>query len=317
MIGKVPPSDLAAEVLPRTGEDDSAVRVGPAYGEDAAAIEVGGETLVVSTDPVSLATGRIGTLAVHIAANDIAASGGDPRWLTVVLFLPDRDALEPITRQLDDAAGAIGGVIVGGHSEFAAGRDRPLLVVTAMGLADRFVSTGGAEPGDRVVLAGAAGIEATAILATDFRADLDLPAELLDRGAAFFDDVGVLPAARAVRDRASAMHDPTEGGLVGGLFELAAASGTHLEVEREAVPVREGTRRICGAAGVDPLRTFGSGALVATVPDGEADAAVAALEAAGIEAADIGAVRAGDPALVLDGEVVEEPVRDGLYPLFG
>ena len=317
MPGKVPPGEVLEHVFDRTGTPDEAVVQGPADGEDAAAIEPPEGTLVVSTDPISLAAAAVGTLGVHVACNDVAASGADPRWLTTVVMLPDEDApLETITRDLDAAASEVGATIVGGHSEYVDALERPLVTLTAMGMTDRFVPTGGAEPGDRIVLTKAAGIEGTAILAADFGDDLDVDSETRERAESFLEEISVVPDARAIRDYASAMHDPTEGGVAAGLLELARASDVRLEVDRDAVPVRPETATLCAAAGVDPLRIFGSGALLATVPDDRCDDALDALEAAGLEAATIGTVRAGDPALALGDELVTEPVADDLYPLW-
>lgn len=321
MIGKVDPGSLAALVLSRTGGSDSAVQQGPAYGEDAAAIDLGDRTLVISSDPLSLAAERLGTLGVHVAGNDVAASGADPRWLTSMLFLPtdDRDLLDTVTTQLDEAAAATDVAIVGGHTEYAPALDRPLLALTCLGTTERFVPTGGAEPGDRILLTKGAGIEATAILATDFRDQLAeaVAATVLEEAETYYEEISVVPDARAVRDHATAMHDPTEGGLIDGLLELASAAGARAVVDRDDVPVREPTAACCAAMDVDPLAVFGSGALVATVPEVAHEPALAALEDAGIDAATIGTIETAEtPALVLDGEPITEPVRDQLYALW-
>lgn len=316
MVGKLGPGELAA-VLDRTGAPSDAIATGPAYGEDAAAIEVPGGTLVVSADPISLAASRVGTLAVHVACNDVAASGGDPQWLTSTVFAPDRDRLDAVTAQLDEVAADLGVAIVGGHTELEPSRDRPLVVLTAIGTTDRFVPTGGAEPGDRLLLAGTAGMEGTAILATDFGEELGVESSLIERGTAFFDRIGVLPAARAVRDRATAMHDPTEGGVLGGCYELASAADVTVELDRDAVPVAEETAALCAAADVDPLRIFGSGSLLATVEAEELDPALDALAGAGIHAAAVGRVtERGDAPLAVDGAPVAEPIEDDLYELW-
>jgi hydrogenase expression/formation protein HypE len=315
MPGKVSPDDLLSDVFSRTGAPDEGVLQGPADGEDAAALAVGDETLVVSSDPISLATTHVGTLGVSVACNDVAVAGVDPRWLTVVLVLPDEGALDPVTSDLDTAARELGVAIVGGHSEFDESRDRPLTCLTAMGTGE-FIPTSGAQPGDRVLLTKAAAIEGTAILAADFGDDLGVEEETRERAESFLDEISVVPDARALREHATAMHDPTEGGIVTGLQELARAADVRLEVDRDAIPVRPETTVLTDAAGVDPLRIFGSGATLAAVPELEVDAALDALSAAGIEGTVIGSVREGHGELVLDGESVTEPVRDDLYPLW-
>ncbi|WP_440770301.1 AIR synthase family protein [Natronorubrum sp. DTA28] len=321
MPGKVSPDDLLAHVFGRTGTaaDDDTVLQGPADGEDAAAIALseGDETLVVSSDPISLAAEGVGTLAVPVACNDVAASGADPRWLTAVIMLPDEETdLEAITRDLDATARDIGASIVGGHSEYVDQLERPILSLTAMGTAKTFVPTGGAEPGDSVLLTKAAGIEGTAILAADFGDELGVDEETCERARTFVEEISVAPDARAIRTFATAMHDPTEGGVAAGALEIARASGVRLEIDREAVPVRDETRRLCEAADVDPLRIFGSGALLATVPSDAVDDCLEALADAGLEGAEIGTIREGTFELVLDGASITEPVEDDLYPLW-
>lgn len=324
MLGKVSPDDLAAHVFGRTGATLESVLQGPAYGEDAAAIAVEDGTLVVSSDPISLAIERVGTLGVHVACNDVAASGADPQWLNSVIFLPgDADGeavLDRLTSQMDEVASDLGVAIVGGHSEYNPSLERPLLSLTCMGMADPLVRTGGAEPGDVVLLTKGAAIEGTAILASDFADELrdrGVSEPTIERASEFYGEIGITPEARVLRDAATAMHDPTEGGLVDGLLELASASGVALDIDSSAIPVREETATLCRAMDVDPLKIFGSGALVATVPEEAADSVRADLDDVGIEVATIGSVKPVEtPALHLDDATIREPVRDDLYRLW-
>ena len=321
MIGKVPRELLDELVLSRTGADDDRVLQGPAYGEDAGAIRLGDDVLVVNPDPISMAVGRVGTLGVHVACNDVAASGGTPAWLTCVAFLPGSsdDALDAITRQIDATATELDVAVVAGHTEYAPALSDPMVVVNCLGLADRYVPTGGARPGDRLLVTKGAGVEATAILATDFADRLadEVDRETIELAETFYDEVGVVEDAAAVAPHASAMHDPTEGGVVQGALEMAVASGVRLEVDPDAVPVREPTAALCGAVGVDPMRTFGSGALLAAIPEASTDPVAAALDDAGIEYAFVGTVReAPEPSLQLGAETITEPVRDEMYALW-
>lgn len=324
MLGKVSPADLAEHVFGKTGAPLGSVLQGPAYGEDAAAIEVEDGTLVVSTDPISLAIDRVGTLGVAVACNDIAASGGDPEWLTSVIFLPDvedpEETLDRITGQMDRAAADLGVSIVGGHSEFNPALDRPLLTLTCLGMADPFVPTGGAQPGDQVIMTKAAAIEGTAILASDFAAELraiGISASVLEEAESYYKEIGVMDEARVLREQATAMHDPTEGGLIDGLLELASASGVSLEIDQAGIPVRETTATLCTAMDVDPLRIFGSGTLLATVPPSSIDEITSGLAERDVEMANIGTVRAAEePSLRIGDSVHREPVRDDLYQLW-
>jgi hydrogenase expression/formation protein HypE len=326
MIGKLDPETLGT-ILDQTGASNPALLTGAAYGEDAAAIDLGdGKTLVVSSDPISLAAEAAGTIGVHVACNDIAAAGADPEFLTNVIFLPDDDAdtIETLTSQLDDAAADLGVTIVGGHTEYVPTLSRPLLSLTAFGRTDHHIPTSGAEPGDSVLLTKGAAIEATGIIATDFADELQdagVDESTIDRAAGFFQEISILDDSRAVREYATALHDPTEGGVRTGLVEMAAAADVDLVVDRESVPVRPETETVCAAMGIDPLRVFGSGALLATVPSAEVESACSRLTEAGIEAAVIGGVEpkaetADSGALVLNGERITDGGTDELYPFW-
>ncbi|QSG14407.1 AIR synthase family protein [Halapricum desulfuricans] len=319
MVGKLDPEVLDAHVLSRTGAPDERVTLGPSPGEDAAAIDLGPDSLVVSSDPISLAAEAIGTLGVPIATNDVAATGADPAWLTSTIFLPSDDAtqLETVTTQLDRAARELDVAIIGGHAEVLEDLSRPLLSLTAMGRTDDPIPTGGAQPGEELLLTAGAGIEGTAILATDFRDELDSVSEAtLDRAAGFFEEISVLDAARSLWPTATGLHDPTEGGVLAGVYEIAQAAGATVELDREAVPIRPETRTICAAMGVDPLRIFGSGALLATVNPDDREQALGALANAGIEAAVVGRLVDGEPAVETGNERLLGPPRDDCYALW-
>lgn len=326
-MSKLSPADLDRYIFSRTGAPNDDLLVGSGYGEDAAAVAVDEGTMVVSTDPISLAAERIGTLGVAIASNDVAACGGVPEWLVSTILLPDPDVdvLDEITAQLDAEAQRLGITIVGGHTETVAGLARPLLSLTCMGPTERYVPTSGAEPGDAVILTKGAGIEATAVLATDFRADLEetgVDADVVARATDFFGDVSVLPESAVLSPVATAMHDPTEGGVLNGLVELACASEVTIDLDDTGeLPTRPETRTLCDAMGVDPLRILGSGALLATVPGEAVEETLAALDADGIEATVVATAAEPDaargPGVVYEGDHYSGSVRDEMYDLWG
>ena len=302
MVGKLPPLLLSKYVLSRVGVRDPAVIVGPSVGEDSAVIDLGdGRVLVTHVDPITGAVEFLGWLAVHIVSNDIAVTGARPRWLLSVLYLPENSGAElisEITAQIDSAAKEVGAMVVGGHSEYTPGLKRPLISMTAIGITERsrFVRTGGARSGDVVLMTKVAAIEGTAILSTDFRDVLlskGVPPDVLERGSGFIKSVSVVREALALAEAglATSMHDPTEGGLLGGLTEIAYASSKTVEVWEDKVPVAEETRIICESLGIDVLRLISSGVLVATVPKEKAGDAIELLKLRGIKASIIGRVR--------------------------
>ena len=330
--GKLPPEVLESIVYGRLGLRDPAVAVGPSYGEDAAVIEAGwGRVIVAHSDPVTAAERYAGWLAVNVAANDVAAQGARPRWFLTVILLPEDSGprlLEEIASQADRAARGIGAMIVGGHTEAAPGLGRPIVVATAMGLAPResVARTSGARPGDLVIMTKTAAVEGTAILASDYRGELarrGVPRDVLARAEGFIWRVSVVPEALALAGRGlvDAMHDPTEGGILGGAAEVAYASGVRVRLYEDRVPVAPETRVVAGALGVDPLRLISSGSLLAAVPRGLAGEALEALRGLGVDVAVVGEVldskRPGLELVRRDGSRVEVPrhVPDEIYRL--
>jgi len=309
VVGKVPPRLLESLVFTRLGYRDPSVLVGPAVGEDAAVIDLGGGmALVVHNDAITGASKLLGWLAVHIVANDVATRGARPRWFLMSLFLPEgggEGLLGEIMSQVDAAAKELGMMVVGGHTETTPGLDRPIVGTTAIGVAplSRIVATRGARVGDYLILTKSAGIEGTAILCTDFAGELEkrgVPKSVIERGARFVERVSVVREALALAERGltTAMHDPTEGGVLGGAAELAYASGTTVELWADRVPMLEETKVAAGALGVDVLRLISSGALLAAVPPEKVGEALEAVKAVGVEAAVVGRVKERSGCLV-------------------
>lgn len=291
--GKVPPELLERLVYPHLGRRPD-VLVRARVGEDCAVVDFGEWVCVLTTDPITGAGRNLGRIAVYVATNDLAATGAEPVALLVDVLLREGAGEEELSELMEDlgrTAAEVGAEVVGGHTEVTAGLDRTLLVTTAVGRApkDGFVTSSGARPGDALVLTKAAGLEGTAILASDFEDYFQerLGADVVRRAQRFLDEISVLPEGRvAARAGARAMHDATEGGVVAATLEMAQASGVGVELYVDRVPVRAETEAICGALGLDPLGLVSSGALLVATPDPERT--VSALRGAGIPAAEVG-----------------------------
>jgi hydrogenase expression/formation protein HypE len=302
MVGKVPPKLMEGIVYKNLGIIDPDVLVGPAIGEDAAIIDIkGGRALIVHNDAITGASKFLGWLAVHIVANDIAVRGVKPRWFLMSLFLPEKGSdklLEEIMVQINKAANALGIMVIGGHTETTPGLDRPIVGTTAMGISEksRIVTTSGAQAGDYVIMTKNAAIEGTAILCTDF-ADIlrskGVGEDILKSGSDFLMKVSVVKEALALADKGlvTAMHDPTEGGILGGVAELAYASRKTIEFWADKVPIAKETRLVTEALGVDALKLISSGSLIASVPPSNLNEAINTVQSIGVEAAVIGRVK--------------------------
>jgi hydrogenase maturation factor len=321
--GKLPAA-LLRELLAAAPPLPPEVRVGPRIGEDACAIEVPAGTLIAATDPITLTGSGVAAHAVVVNANDVAVMGARPRWFLAAVLLPRgtreaevRELFSTLWRALETA----GVTLVGGHTEVTAAVAQPVVVGEMLGLtgAAGVVRTGGARPGHALVQAGPAPVEGAAVLAREARARLEaLPLATLARAAAALELPGISvvePALRAAELGASALHDPTEGGLAAGLAELAEASGVRLRVDADRVIWFEPGRAVCSALGADPWATLASGALLATFPEGEAEAACDALARLGVPARVIGRAESGGGVVLTDGTPLPAPPRDELARL--
>jgi hydrogenase maturation factor len=326
-LGKLPP-DLLASLLTQYGSTDPRLVVRPGVGLDCAVIALDGERcLVAKTDPITFASEAIGWYAVQVNANDVATSGAAPRFFLATVLLPggasDAALAESIFKQIYEACAAIGASLVGGHTEITHGLDRPILVGTMLGEVerDRLITAAGAQPGDAVVVTKGVPVEAIAVIAREKSQELAgrFPPELLARCRDFLYQPGI----SIVRDaqvalaagQVTAMHDPTEGGLATGLWELAEASGYGIDVDESALPVLPEGRALCEAFGLDPLGAIASGALLLTAPQAAASKIVAALTAAGIAAHVVGRVSDG-PGVRMAGNPLARPARDEIAKLF-
>ena len=312
--GKLP-LDLLRKFLQSLPEGDSAVVVGPAVGEDAAVLDLGGPDLVVvKTDPITFATEDIGSYLLAVNGNDLATMGAQPRWLLVTALLPEgiaAEQTEDICESVRHACREAGVALVGGHTEITVGLERPILVGCLLGTVGRgrLVRTSGARVGDALVLAGGIAIEGSAILAGEHRERLrerGVAAAVLETAAGWRRDPGISirPAATALNATGAvhAMHDPTEGGLITALHELADAAEVGLRIDRQAISVLPACRVICEALGLDPLGLLASGALLAALDPAEVAGALERLVAGGIPAARIGEiVPASEGRILIDG----------------
>lgn len=277
--------------------------------------------MVIHPDPISGAIRYLGELSIHIPANDVAVTGARPRYFTTVIMLPEgigKDVLVSIVNGISSAANSLNATVVGGHTEFTTAVTHPIVITTAFGFTrkDSIVQTSRARHGDILLMTKFAGIEGTAVLATDFREELvekGVDPAVIDVGASMIEGVSVVKEALILAEEklATAMHDPTEGGVLAGAAEIAAASNVSIEIDVNKVPIHPVTYEIAEALGVDPLKMLSSGALLATVPADKVEDAIKLLTREGVEVMPIGVVIARRDRrwlvrLVKDGKVIDE-----------
>jgi hydrogenase maturation factor len=275
------------------------VIVGPKIGEDAAIIDFEDRVLVVHSDPITGAVENVGWLAVNVCANDIATRGVQPLWILTVILLPygsDSAQLKSIVGQIGEAAKELDIAVIGGHSEVTSSVKRPIIISTVIGEAKKgkFVTSSGAQLSDSIIVTKGAAIEGTAILSTEMAKTLEkkIDKRLILNAKKFIKMTSVVKdASIAVKiGGVHAMHDATEGGIAGGLQEIAWASNTGITAYEEKIPIYEETKEICRALHIDPLKTISSGALIISAGKEKAEKIVSALEESNVQASVIGEV---------------------------
>jgi len=339
-LGKIAPGVFETLIAPHLGAERPEVLVGPRAGHDCAIVKIGAARVMsVSTDPLSIVPAwgleRSARLACHLLASDLWTSGIPPAFaavsLTVSPSLGD-DELGRYWRAMSDEWKALGVAVIAGHTGRYAGLDSTVVgSATLVGLGDegRYVTPAMAKPADRVIVTKGAAIEATAIAAHLFplRLAQRLEPDAIERARGFVDQVSVVADCRAalragVHERGvTSLHDATEGGVLGGLVELAHGAGADLRVERARIPLAPEAEAACATFGIDPWWALSEGTLIATVTAAHVGDVLAQLADEGIAAADVGEVMAGGGQLWLtlpDGSVekITEPRPDPYWPAY-
>ena len=297
--GKVPTEVLQKIVFKNLGAKRDDVVLSPSLGEDAAIVKAGNQVLAVSSDPITGAEESLGWLAVHVNANDVATRGVQPRWFNSIILLPKNsttEQVETICKQMNKAARELDIAIIGGHCEVTPGIDHPIVTGCAIGVAEngKYVTSGGARVGDRIILTKGAGIEGTAILASDRRTELlkVFDETFLNKAERFFEKISVVKDAITAfkTGGVTAMHDPTEGGVAGGLHELADAANVGFNVFEKKILVPEETQKICAHFDVDAFQLISSGSLLIITEEQKTDEILCSLSRNGVQALVIGEV---------------------------
>ena len=325
--GKIPKDILEKVIFQNLGAKRQDVVLGPLAGYDAAVIDAGSKSLIVSMDPITGALERIGWLAVNVNANDVATFGVEPSFFLSCIMLPEntnKTTVETISVQMDKAAKALGTAIVGGHCETTPGLNQPIVVGCAMGITKKgkYVTAGGAKTGDKLILTKSAGIEGTAILASDRKQQLEkaLGTDTVRNAIKFYYQISVVKDAITAfqTDGVNAMHDPTEGGVAGGVHEMADASNLSFKILEEKILIAEETLQICEFFKIDPLYLIASGSLLIAAKQTSAEEIVKVLEEKGIQANVIGDMLPSSEKRVIkrkDGseKELDRPVCDHLW----
>ncbi len=312
-LGKLPQSTLEKEVLERLsyGKKRSIIQ-GPSLGVDFAVVRVDGKYLIASSDPVTGVEEDIGWYAINVTANDIATSGNRPQFAELIILLPensDTASLRRIVNGIRRGSRKLGISDGGLHKESSPGREKPNGGIKAFALGDRFVSSKDAKEGNVIGMTKTAGIGGTSILATMAKKE-SLPDTIRTRAVRMRGRISVVREAMEAfsSNYADAMHDPTEGGLLGGVYEMGHASSFGFVLDGNAIPVHPITRRVCSIFDTDPIKLVASGSLIIAVQKKNVSNLIKRMSRTGIRSTKIGEFQKGKRILMRGKE--EEEVNE-------
>lgn len=276
-VGKLPSDVLKEVVLDKVNSYRRASTiVGAEIGEDSAIIDLGSCILSVHSDPITEARYHAGSLAVDIVTNDLAVTGIKPKWLILDILMPENSLYSSLNGIMESAvneAKRLDIEIIGGHTESTPGLVSPIIIGTAFGCTCKgcYLPTRNAKEGDLIFQINPAGLEGSAIIATDFR-DLAIRSgisiNVLEKASEFIKRISVMREAIELSEKriVNSMHDPTEGGILGGLYEIAYASNHDIEIYPEKIFVEQETKIISEKLKIDYMKLISSGSILASIP---------------------------------------------------
>jgi hydrogenase expression/formation protein HypE len=322
-IGKLSNELLERLVIRKIKNKRKEVLTRASIGEDCAVIDFGEYSCVLSTDPITGASNNIGGLAINVSCNDVASNGAEPIGVLMTIMAPPGTKEEDIASIMEDAGQAaevLNVEIVGGHTEITDAVNRIVVTTTVVGrqLKEKTLKAQDVNEGDIILMTKTAGIEGTYILANELERELKykVTEDLLNEAKGFEKDISVVKEGIICGNiGVKYMHDVTEGGILGAIWEASRAIGKGVIVNKEDIPIAESTKEICSILSINPLRLISSGSMIIICEREKKEVVIRELTEEGIRVSVIGEVTRSD-ILLKDKEGVIEispPESDELY----
>ncbi|MFC2002044.1 AIR synthase family protein [Chloroflexota bacterium] len=337
-IGKISPEIFNELIFPRLGAKSDHILVGPQHGVDVGIVEIGGKAVSFTTDPVFIVPEygweRAAWFATHIIASDSVTCGLKPKLLSIDLNLPmamTKEQLETMWDIMHQQCEQMGISIICGHTARYENCHYPMVggaTMVGIGEKDEYVTPRLARAGDKIIITKGPAIEAVGIFATMFPQLMEkkFGHSFSQKAQQIFYQMSVVEDAMTainvgVRENGvTAMHDATECGIWGGLYEMAQASGLGVRIEKELIVVEECIREICQYFSIDPYASISEGTLIITCREHKAEEVVGALSRHGISASIVGELMESGKGMVLVEEgrekKLEHPIVDPFWRAF-
>lgn len=338
-IGKISAEIFDELIYPHLGRRRKSVLVGPKHGVDIGIVDIGGgKVMAMTTDPVFIVPEygfeRAAWFAIHILCSDAVTSALKPAYLSIDLNLPlsmTKEELETVWKKIDSECKKLGVAIVCGHTARYTGCDYPMVggaTVISVGDKSHYVTPQMAKRGDLIVITKGAAIEATGIFALAFKDRIAeyFGEEFSRRAGDIFYQMSVVEdaltaASVGTRERGvTAMHDATECGVWGGLYEVAKASRVGMRIEKEKIIILDEVEKICSKFGMDPYSSISEGTLIITCKEKKVEPLLKRLAQKKIAASVVGEVIPESKGIILVEKGREKPLDhprvDPFWPAF-
>lgn len=297
------------------------VLVGAQVGLDTAQLDLGDNICVISTDPITGASENIGSLAIDISVNDVSTAGADAIGALVTILAPvgaTVEEIDKIMKQASTRAKALNVQIIGGHTEITDAVNRFVLSTTVIGKVSKeaIIKHNSVEYGDYIYISKYIGLEGTSILAHDKKEKLVdiLSREEFDEAIKLNELISVKNDGMvAVQSEVHYMHDITEGGVLGALYEAYTGINKGVLVDKDCMPILNSTKKISEYFDINPYRLISSGSmLIIARPNTNIEKD---FFDAGIKLTKIGEVKGDEPLILIDGKIekIDPPTKDELY----
>ncbi|WP_330547707.1 AIR synthase family protein [Caminicella sporogenes] len=299
------------------------VLVRASIGEDCAVVDFEKYVLIMSTDPITGAASEVGRLAVHINCNDIASNGVEPLGLMITILAPlgtTENDIEDIMKQVGEEAAKLNVEVIGGHTEITDAVNKIVISATAIGrqLKNKLIKTSGAKIKDKIIMTKTVGLEGTGIIAYDLEEKLSstFSREIIQKAKSMVNDISVVKEGIiGGQVGVNCMHDITEGGILGAIWEVCEASNVGCIVFKDRIPIAKETADICKFLNINPFKLISSGSMLMTVSPQKEKELIEKLSCSGIKATVIGEITEEGRYFIEDGvkTEIDPPESDELY----
>ncbi len=316
-IGKISPEIFNELVFPRLGAKSADVLVGPQHGVDVGIVEIGDKVASFTTDPVFIVPEfgweRAAWFAIHIITSDAVTCGLKPKFLSIDLNLPmemNKEQLEIVWNTIHQQCERLGISIICGHTARYENCHYPMVggaTMVGVGEKDEYVTPRLARAGDKIIITKGPAIEATGIFATmfpqliekEFGLSFSQKAQQIFYKMSVVEDAMTAVSVGVRENGVTAMHDATECGIWGGLYEIAQAANLGVRIEKEQIVVEDCVPEICQYFSIDPYASISEGTLIITCRKHKAQEVVETLSRRGINSSIVGELTESKKGMVL------------------